>query len=29
VIVLIIIAVAFVYVRSEQLVNQTFHAPDV
>src|SRR5712692_6038740 len=29
VVVLIAIAVAFIYVRSEQLVSQTFHAPEV
>jgi mono/diheme cytochrome c family protein len=29
VIVLIIIVAAFIYVRSEQLVSQTFHAPEV
>jgi mono/diheme cytochrome c family protein len=28
-VILIAIVVAFIYVRSEQLVNQTFHAPDV
>ena len=28
-IILIAILVAFIYVRSEQLVNQTFHAPNV
>ena len=28
-IILIAIAAAFVYVRSEQMVNQTFHAPEV
>lgn len=28
-VVLIVIVVAFIYMRSEQLVSQTFHAPDV
>jgi mono/diheme cytochrome c family protein len=29
IVILIVIVVAFIYVRSEQLVNQTYHAPEV